>query len=157
MHRRAEWVLGTAPRAGPLGVANLGTVSSPEKKGAFKEVRPEIAIGTIHLYPMIWVQGYRLHIVPRPRGFPVLPPYRLEELTDLKQHLPHTKSTYYLSTIAATARTAQLVRHAIRTEVQYIRVHSYGMNSVILLLPAISNYTTQYQESMPCISLKSHR
>ena len=34
-------------RAGPRGVANLGTVSSPGKKGAFKEVRPEIAIGTV--------------------------------------------------------------------------------------------------------------
>ena len=27
----------------------------------------------------------------------------------------------------------------------------------ILLLPTISQYTTQYQESLPCISLKSHR
>ena len=36
---------------------------------------------------------------------------------------------------APRARSAQLVRHAVPTEIQYLRVYSTGIQSVILLLP----------------------
>ena len=46
--------------------------------------------------------------------------------------------------------------HRIPTEVQYIRVYSYGIQSVILLLSGISHYMSQYEKCILCISLNSH-
>ena len=43
---QTQEVRARGPRAGPRAAPNLGTVSSPGKKRAFKEVRPDIAIGT---------------------------------------------------------------------------------------------------------------
>ena len=56
----------------------------------------------------------------------------------------------------ARARSAQHVAHTIPTEVQYIRVYSYGIQSVILLLSCISHYMSQYEKCILCISLNSH-
>ena len=56
----------------------------------------------------------------------------------------------------ARARSAQLVAHAIPTEIQYLRVYSTGIQSVILLLPRKSQQINQYEKSIPSISLNSH-
>ena len=57
---------------------------------------------------------------------------------------------------ASAARSAQHVAHAIPPEVQYIRLYSYGIQRVILLLPCISHYMSQYEKCILCISLNSH-
>ena len=47
----------------------------------------------------------------------------------------HSFKSSRLACVSACARSAQLVGHRIRTEIQYLRVYSTGIQSVILLLP----------------------
>ena len=42
-------------RARPRGMANLGTSSSPEKQGAFTDLRPEIATGKRIIRESDWI------------------------------------------------------------------------------------------------------
>ena len=67
------------PRAGPRGAANLGTSSSVPGIEALGNVSTEIETGTAGV---LYLNNTRLRKIPSRHT------NRLEELTDLKQHLP---------------------------------------------------------------------